>query len=110
MRFHKDTDCYQLLKYPARGSKGELVTYDIADVPAAKPCKICWPDYPSREVVHSWCRICQPGGKIYPCKHNGGVEILRLQPYLDRRSYVIPYGEERVVRRYVWPDSVVLYT
>lgn len=108
-RFHRTKDCYQLLKYPARGSTRPLLEYETPDLPLAKPCKVCFPDYPSQNVVHRHCHICSPDGRVFPCAHNGGVQVVKTRIHTNSKSYVRPGPEEQTFRHWVWPDQVMLH-
>lgn len=107
-RFHKNQDCAQLTKAPARGTARPLVSVDLEDLPVrANPCKTCYPDFPNPKIVRRYCPIC-PSQTVRPCEHNGGVQVTA--------SYTTNYvsalrdpGEETNWVTWVWPDHAWQY-
>lgn len=106
-RFHKDEDCTQLTKRPARGEGRDLREVTLDELYWATPCRNCYPDAPRASSVHLRCEICNSGA-IRPCAHNGGVLVKQL---ITMRRQTINYeiGDIVVRRKYVWPEHVRHY-
>src|SRR5678815_5937075 len=84
-RFHRDPNCHQLSKKPAKGEHHPLLELDLEDVDV-RPCASCYPDAPRVKIYKRYCRICESRNA---CAHNGGVWI-----------------RDRAGRRFwVWPDT-----
>jgi len=84
-RFHRLPTCKQLRKRPAQGNPRELVQLDL-ELVHVRPCKTCYPDAPSTQILKRYCEICESN---YACEHNGGVRVTTRVGH----------------HRWVWPDT-----
>lgn len=84
-RFHRTPDCRQLRKPPALGEHYDLLELELSEI-GVRPCQTCYPDAPRVKMLKRYCPAC---ASVYPCEHNGGVQIVRS------------HGE----RYWVWPDT-----
>ena len=104
--FHKNLECRQLTKRPARGVKHTPVEMDLNEVEHPRPCQICYPDAPVPRSVHRRCDLCNTT-RVNPCPHNGGVPVLHSwswEPSADN-----PAGDTYQYEIYVWPERAHLY-
>jgi hypothetical protein len=92
---HFDRDCASFASYHR---KRDLQEIDTGQLKSARFCKRCTPFYlwESIPVHHSICDLCHQK-RPRPCAHNGGVAVIDVCYYGDRRV---------VQRRWRWPEYV----